>query len=125
MEVLTVAADVRIRHEADRAITMAFERFGAVDVLVNNAGIIQVGPIDHMKLSDYEEAMLTHFWGPLYMTVAALPHMRRQGAGRIVNISSIGGKIAVPHLCRIPPASSRSPGSPKDSARNSPATTSL
>jgi short-subunit dehydrogenase len=51
-----------------------------------------------MKLGDYEDAMLTHFWGPLYMTVAALPHMQRQGAGRIVNISSIGGKISVPHL---------------------------
>jgi short-subunit dehydrogenase len=51
-----------------------------------------------MKLADYEDAMNTHFWGPLYMVLAALPHMRRQGEGRIVNISSIGGKIAVPHL---------------------------
>ena len=97
-EVLPAPADVRIRSQADRAVAMAFERFGAVDVLINNAGIIQVGPLDHMKLADYEDAMLTHFWGPLYMTVAALPHMRREGAGRIVNISSIGGKISVPHL---------------------------
>lgn len=67
----------------------------------------EVGPIDHMKLADYEDAMNTHFWGPLYMILAALPFMRRSagqnsagqnGAGRIVNISSIGGKIAVPHL---------------------------
>jgi short-subunit dehydrogenase len=42
--------------------------------------------------------MNTHFWGPLYMILAALPYMRRQGAGRVVNISSIGGKVAVPHL---------------------------
>ena len=97
-EVLPAPADVRVRYQAERAIAMAFERFGAVDVLINNAGIIQVGPLDHMKLADYEDAMLTHFWGPLYMTVAALPHMRREGAGRIVNISSIGGKISVPHL---------------------------
>jgi short-subunit dehydrogenase len=69
-----------------------------VDVIVNNAGIIHVGPLDHMKLADYEDAMNTHFWGPLYMVLAALPHMRRQGGGRIVNISSIGGKIAAPHL---------------------------
>src|SRR5262249_33810527 len=53
---------------------------------------------DHMKLLDYEDAIATHFWGPLYMIMAALPHMRRQGAGRIVNISSVGGKIAMPHL---------------------------
>jgi NAD(P)-dependent dehydrogenase (short-subunit alcohol dehydrogenase family) len=97
-EVLTVGADVRRRDDAERTITRAIERFGRVDVLVNNAGIIQVGPLDHMKLSDYEDAMNTHFWGPLYMVLASLPHMRRQGEGRIVNISSIGGKIAVPHL---------------------------
>jgi len=97
-DVHVAVGDVRKRYEAERAIGQTLERFGSVDVLVNNAGIIQVGPIDHMKLGDYEDAMNTHFWGPLYMMMAALPHMRRQGGGRIVNISSIGGKIAVPHL---------------------------
>jgi NAD(P)-dependent dehydrogenase (short-subunit alcohol dehydrogenase family) len=97
-EVLTVVGDVRKRYDAERAIAQAFERFGRVDVLINNAGIIQVGPADHMRLADYEDAMNTHFWGPLYMMLAALPHMRRQGEGRIVNISSIGGRIGLPHL---------------------------
>ena len=97
-DVQTVVADVRRRYDAERAIAIAQEHFGRVDVLINNAGIIQVGPLDHMKLSDYEDAMNTHFWGPLYMTLAALPFMRRQGEGRVVNISSIGGRIAVPHL---------------------------
>jgi NAD(P)-dependent dehydrogenase (short-subunit alcohol dehydrogenase family) len=97
-EVLLVAGDVRKRYDAERAIAQAFERFGSVDVVINNAGIIQVGPLDHMKLADYEDAMATHFWGPLYMITAALPHMRRQGEGRVVNISSIGGRIAVPHM---------------------------
>jgi NAD(P)-dependent dehydrogenase (short-subunit alcohol dehydrogenase family) len=97
-DVFPTVGDVRKRYEAERAIGQALERFGSVDVVINNAGIIQVGPIDHMKLGDYEDAMNTHFWGPLYMVLAALPHMRRQGGGRIVNISSIGGKIAVPHL---------------------------
>jgi NAD(P)-dependent dehydrogenase (short-subunit alcohol dehydrogenase family) len=97
-EVLTAVADVRRRDEVDGAVAQTFERFGAVDVLVNNAGIIQVGPNDHMTLADYDDAMLTHFWGPLYTIAAALPHMRRQGHGRIVNISSIGGRIAVPHM---------------------------
>jgi short-subunit dehydrogenase len=51
-----------------------------------------------MKLSDYDEAMKTHFWGPLFLALAVLPHMRNQGGGRIVNISSIGGRISLPHL---------------------------
>jgi len=97
-EVLTVVADIRRRYDAERAIAQVMDHYGRVDVLINNAGIIQVGPLDHMKLDDYEDAMATHFWGPLYMVVAALPQMRRQGEGRIVNISSIGGRIAVPHL---------------------------
>ena len=97
-DVLTVAGDVRNRDDAERAIAQAVERFGRLDVVINNAGVIQVGPVDHMRLADYEDAMNTHFWGPLHTTLAALPHMRRQGEGRIVNISSIGGRIAVPHL---------------------------
>jgi NAD(P)-dependent dehydrogenase (short-subunit alcohol dehydrogenase family) len=90
--------DVREQADVDRAIASAADRFGAVDVLVNNAGIIQVGPMAHMTLADYEDAMRTHFWGPLFAVRAALPHMRRQGGGRIVNISSIGGRLAVPHM---------------------------
>ena len=104
-QVLTVAADVRRRLDAEHAVAHAVEEFGQVDVLINNAGVIQVGPVDHMKLLDYEEAMKTHFWGPLYMMRAVLPHMRRQGEGRIVNISSIGGRLGVPHL--VPYAASK------------------
>jgi short-subunit dehydrogenase len=98
IEVATVDADIRSQDDAARAIRAATDRFGTVDVLINNAGTIQVGPLDHMSLGDYEDAMNTHFWGPLYMVLAALPRMRRQGHGRIVNISSIGGRIAMPHL---------------------------
>ena len=98
VQVTTVAADVTQRADVERAVAATISSHGRIDVLINNAGIIQVGPLDHMKLSDYDDAMKTHFWGPLYFVVAALPHMRRQGSGRIVNISSIGGRISVPHL---------------------------
>src|SRR5690242_17375907 len=90
-EVLTAAADIRTGEDGERVIAEVLDRYGRIDVLINNAGIIQVGPIDHMKLADYENAMNTHFWGPLHTIMAALPAMRRQGGGRIVNISSIGG----------------------------------
>src|SRR4051812_38145356 len=96
--VLAIPCDIRDRGQVETAITEIVRHFGAIDVLVNDAGIIQVGPYDQMQLEDYENAMATHAWGPLYMIMAALPHMRSRGAGRIVNISSIGGKVAVPHL---------------------------
>jgi NAD(P)-dependent dehydrogenase (short-subunit alcohol dehydrogenase family) len=96
--VLVIPCDIRDRTQVQEAIMEVIRHFGAIDVLVNNAGIIQVGPYDRMELRDFENAMATHAWGPLYATMAALPHMRHRRSGRIVNISSIGGKIGVPHL---------------------------
>jgi len=97
-EVATFTCDVRDRQHVQATIDGSVKRYGSIDVLINNAGIIQVGPFENMEIEDFETAMAVHAWGPLYTTLAALPHMRRQGGGRIVNISSIGGKIAVPHL---------------------------
>lgn len=96
--IFTFKCDVTNRAEVGEMIQTATDRFGGIDVLINNAGIIQVGPMEVMTLDDYKEAMNAHFWGPLYTILAVLPGMRKRGAGRIVNISSIGGKISVPHL---------------------------
>lgn len=97
-EVLAIECDVTDRGEVQHAVREVRRAWGDVELLINNAGVIQVGPQVEMTLADYEQAMRVHYWGPLYATLAVLPEMRRRRAGRIVNISSIGGKISVPHL---------------------------
>lgn len=96
--VVVAPCDVRDRQQVESAIARTVERFGGIDVLINVAGVIKVGPFEHMTLDDFEEAMATHFWGPLFAIYAALPHLRRSDTRRIVNITSIGGQIPVPHL---------------------------
>ena len=96
--VMTVACDIRNRQQVESAIAQAADHNGGIDVLINDAGIIQVGPLENMTLQDFQDAMATHFWGPLQTIMAARPHLQRSSLARIVNISSIGGKLAVPHL---------------------------
>ena len=97
-EVMVLRCDVRNKQEVNDMVAAVNQRFGNVDVLVNNAGVIQVGPLEVMTEDDFEQAMQAHFWAPLHTIMAVLPSMRQRRAGRIVNISSIGGKVATPHL---------------------------
>ena len=98
VDVLTYACDIGDPEQVRQAVRWIRETSGVVDVLVNNAGVIQVGPVEHMTQADFEEAMAVHAWGPLYLVREIAPLMKAQGRGRIVNISSIGGLVAVPHL---------------------------
>lgn len=97
-DVFVYSCDVRDRDQVGAAVDAVVAKYGPVEVLINDAGIIQVGPLDTMTTEDYRESMEVHFWGPLYLTMAVLPEMRRRNFGRIANISSIGGKLSVPHL---------------------------
>ncbi len=97
-QVAGIVADVRLRDDCERLVAQTRERSGAIDVLVNDAGVIEVGPFADQTLDDVREAMETHFWGPLYLMLAVLPAMCERRSGRIVNIASIGGIVGVPHL---------------------------
>jgi short-subunit dehydrogenase len=97
-EVMSMTVDVTDQRQVQAMIIDILEHYGRLDVLVNNAGMTQVGPQENMGVNEYEEAMKTNFWAALYTMLAVIPHFRQQGSGRIVNVTSIGGKIAVPHL---------------------------
>ncbi len=97
-DVLAIQCDLLDHTQIESAVQQTIQHFGQIDVLINNAGIIDVGPLNHMQREDFERAMRLHFWAPFELSMRIIPEMRRVGGGRIVNISSIGGKVAVPHM---------------------------
>jgi short-subunit dehydrogenase len=97
-DIFTFACDVSDWEAVQRVIDNATWQTGRIDVLVNVAGIIQVGPIEAQTHKDFEDAMNVNFWGEVNTTLAVLPQMLQRESGRIINITSIGGKMAVPHL---------------------------
>lgn len=97
-QVLTITADLSDQDQAPKVVEKVIERFGRIDVLINNSGVMMVGPENLMEIRDYQRVMEVNCWSALYMIKAALPHLRAQGGGRIANICSIGGKVAVPHM---------------------------
>ena len=96
--VLTIQCDLLDPEQIRAAVRQTIDRFGKIDILINNAGIIEVGPMEHLTPGDFERAMRLHFWAPFELISQVVPEMRIWGGGRIVNISSIGGKVAVPHM---------------------------
>jgi short-subunit dehydrogenase len=96
--VIAIKCDVTDQEQVNNTISNVQNKFGPIDVLINNAGVIHVGPVEEMEIKEFEEAMDTHFWGSLYTMLAVLPIMKARREGHILNVASIGGKISVPHL---------------------------
>lgn len=97
-DILLVVCDITDYAQATGLIDSAIRTFGKVDCLINNAGIIEVGPIENQAIETFERTMQTNFFGALHTIYAAMPHMLERGKGAIVNIASIGGKMPVPHM---------------------------
>ncbi len=97
-KVVTVRADLSNAADTRHMLAEVREQLGRIDVLINNAGQIQVGPMQNMSVRDYESVMAINYWGAVRCALDVLPEMMERGEGRIVNISSVGGKVAVPHL---------------------------
>jgi len=96
--VVVAPGDVTDREQVKAAESAARSGNGPVDVLINNVGIILVGPVEEMREADYEQSLRTNFWATLFTTDEIVPEMKARGAGRIVNVASFGGKVAVPNL---------------------------
>jgi NAD(P)-dependent dehydrogenase (short-subunit alcohol dehydrogenase family) len=101
-DVLLIPTDLTDATQAAKLVDHAINHFGRIDVLINNAGIIEVGPVENQPLAAYHRAMATNFFAALHTTHAALPYLLRRnpihGDAAIVNIASIGGKFAMPHM---------------------------
>lgn len=96
--VLAIQADITDPEDVRSVVRRVRTVLGPIDVLVNNAGRMEVGPLDSMTEADHRGDLELHFWAPLRLVEAVLPEMKARGHGHIVNISSIGGRIAVPHM---------------------------
>jgi short-subunit dehydrogenase len=97
-EVLIITCDVTNSEGTHIALKMAAETFGGIDMLINNAGAITVGPYETMRPQDFTAQMDLHFYAIMQTVNSALPFLRKSAGRRIVNICSMGGKTAVPHM---------------------------
>jgi short-subunit dehydrogenase len=95
---LAIPTDTRDAEQVKNLVQQALDSFGTIDVLLNNAGICNIGPVEEMSLEDWHRVIDTNLWGYIHTIHALLPHFLQRGAGTIVNVGSIGGKVPVPYM---------------------------
>ncbi len=98
VRIVAQTCDLRYRGHVRDFVDDVRRQLGSVDVLINNAGIISVGPIETMTLEDFYDAMEVNYFAAVHTILEVLPEMQKRRQGRIVNVTSIGGKVSVPHL---------------------------
>lgn len=97
-QVDTFVCDVTSNSQVDEVLAKIFANWNKLDVVINNAGAILVGPFDAMNEKDFRAQMELHLFAVIHMVKQVLPEFRKQGVGKFINICSMGGRVAVPHM---------------------------
>jgi len=95
-QALAAPTDVTRRADVQRLVDTAVQRFGRIDVILNNAGVMPHSPLERLKVEDWERMIDVNIKGVLYGIAAALPHMQRQKSGHVINVSSVAGHLVRP-----------------------------
>ena len=97
-QVIAVAADTSDRSAMESLIDTGLERFGKIDVLVNNAGVCMSAPMSETTIEDWERIINVNLWGYIYTINTLLPHFIERKQGNIINVGSFGGKVPLPKM---------------------------
>ncbi|MFP5385612.1 MAG: SDR family NAD(P)-dependent oxidoreductase [Bacteriovoracia bacterium] len=97
-DIFTYKCDVAVRKEVNDLLAAVINHYGELDIIINNAGIIIVGPMESFDFHHYEDAMNVMFWGIANTTLSIVPYFKGRQNGHIVNITSVGAKVSIPHL---------------------------